>query len=88
MSRSTSDQPLFWSAVAGLAAVGASLAARTILSRSWERTLDEPPPRNPAHSDVPVSRALMWAVASAGVAAGARLAARALTVRVQEAVDG
>ncbi|MEJ2539147.1 MAG: DUF4235 domain-containing protein [Gemmatimonadota bacterium] len=87
MSTSSENQPLFWSAVAGVAAIGASFAARSILSRSWERTFQEPTPRNPGLSDVPVSRALMWAMASAGVAAGARLAARALTARVQERVE-
>ncbi|HSM05384.1 MAG TPA: DUF4235 domain-containing protein [Longimicrobiales bacterium] len=88
MSRSTADTPLLWSAVAGLAALGAAVAARAILTRSWEKTFDEPAPRNPAHSDVPVARALAWAIASAGVAAGARLAARALTTRLMEQADG
>lgn len=87
MSTSSNDQPLLWAAAAGLAAVGASFAARSILSRSWERTFDESPPRNPGHDDVPVTRALMWAVASAGVAAGARLAARTLTVKLQDRVE-
>jgi hypothetical protein len=87
MSTSSDNQPLIWAAAAGLAAVGASFAARSILSRSWERAFDEAPPRNPGHADVPVARALMWAVASAGVAAGARLAARTLTARLQERVE-
>jgi len=64
------------------------MAARSILSRSWERAFDEPAPKNPGYSDVPVARALAWAVASAGVAAGARLAARTLAARVQERVEG
>ena len=83
-----SDTPLVWSAVAGLAAVAASMAARSILSRSWERAFDEPAPKNPGYSGVPITRALAWAVASAGVAAGARLAARTLAVRIQERVEG
>jgi len=83
-----SETPLVWTVVAGLAAVAASMAARSILSRSWERAFDEPAPKNPGYSEVPVAKALTWAVASAGVAAGARLAARALAARVQERVEG
>ncbi len=83
-----SDTPLVWSAVAGLAALAASMAARSILSRSWERAFDEPAPKNPGYSEVPVARALTWAVASAGVAAGARLAARTLAARLQQRAEG
>lgn len=75
---------VLWSAVGGLAATGAAFLAREILARSWESVLGEEAPKDPTRAQVGFSRALLWAVASAGVAAGARMAARAATTVLEE----
>ncbi len=68
---------VFWSAVGGLAATSAAFLARDVLARSWETLFKEEAPRDPTRADVGFTRAMVWAVASAGAAAGARMAARA-----------
>lgn len=82
------NRPLLWSALGGLAATAAAFLARDVLARSWKAALKEEPPRDPTRDDVGFGRAMLWAVASAGVAAGARMAARAATSRVEEGRNG
>lgn len=81
------SRALLWSALGGIAATGAAILARNSLARSWKVVLGEEAPRDPTRSDVSFTRAMAWAVASAGVAAGARMAARAAAGSLRERTE-
>ena len=82
------DDETLWNVATTAAAIGAGLAARTVLKSGWRRMTGDEPPRNPAASSVGWGDALAWTVAT-GVAVGvARLLARRGAAAGWETVTG
>ena len=67
------------SAVAFVAAIGATLIARELLESAWRATLDRDPPKNPSSREVQWKEALLWGVTSGALVGIARIASRRLS---------
>jgi Protein of unknown function (DUF4235) len=52
-----------------VATLGATIAARKVMTATWKLSTGKQPPTNPEHPDVSMGEAVAWAVAS-GVAVG------------------
>jgi len=52
-----------------VATLGATVAARKVMTATWKLSTGKQPPSNPEHPDVSIGEAVAWAVAS-GVAVG------------------
>ncbi len=66
---SEDDQDIGYRALSTMAAIGAGVLTRKLLSRMWADVTGEEPPDNPADPSVGWRAALSWAVAT-GVAVG------------------
>ncbi len=64
------------SAIAFVAAIGATFVARQLLEAAWQTTLDRDPPKNPTSREVAWREAILWGAASGAVVGIARIASR------------
>lgn len=69
------------SAIAFVAALGASLVAREVLEAGWRTTLDREPPKNPASHEVDWKDAILWGATSGALVGVARILSRRLSTR-------
>ncbi len=69
------------SAIAFVAAIGATFIAREVIEAAWRTTLDRDPPKNPASREVAWKEALGWGAASGALVGIARIASRRLSTR-------
>jgi hypothetical protein len=70
------------SAVAFVAALGATLLARQLIEATWKTTLDRDPPKNPASREVDWKEAVLWGAASGALVGIARIASRRVSTKV------
>lgn len=73
MADSDSSKP--WSVFSVVAALGASLVARKVVTATWKATTGKNPPANPADPDVEIWEAVLWATVSGTLIALARMLA-------------
>ncbi len=67
------------SAIAFVAAIGATFVAREMLEATWRTALDRDPPKNPTSSEVAWKEAILWGAASGALVGIARIASRRLS---------
>jgi hypothetical protein len=70
------DEDKVWNAVASGAAIGAVVASKPVLERSWRLVFRSDPPGNPAHHDVAWRDALLWALLTGALVGVIRLVAQ------------
>ena len=82
------DQDTAYSALSTVAAIGAGIATRKVLTRMWTDATGREPPNDPTDPGVGWREALSWA-ASAGVAVGVgRVVGRRLAAGAYEKASG
>lgn len=77
-----------WNAVASGAAIGAVVASRPVVERSWRAIAGSDPPGNPAHEDVAWRDAIMWAVITGAIVGLLRLLAQRTAAGAWQKVRG
>lgn len=72
------EQDTAYRALSTVAAIGAGILVRNLVSRVWTHTTGEEPPANPADPSVAWRQALGWAVATGAAVGVARVLGRRL----------
>lgn len=82
------DTDTLYSALSTVAAIGAGVLTRNLMTRVWTDTTGQEPPRDPSDPAVGWQEALTWA-AAAGVAVGVgRVVGRRLAAGAYEKASG
>lgn len=68
-------EKLSWQLLSTLAAVGAAIAVRKVLTSAWSALRPEPPPENPADPETSWGEALAWTAATGLLVGVARMVA-------------
>jgi hypothetical protein len=82
------DEDRMWKAVATGSAIGAVVATRPLVERTWRQVVGSEPPGNPAHEDVAWRDAILWAVISGAVVGMIRLVAQRTAAGAWQRVRG
>jgi hypothetical protein len=70
------DEDKIWNGLASGAAVGAVMATKPLVERTWRAVFRSEPPGNPAHQDVAWRDAILWAVFTGALVGVIRLVAQ------------